>query len=81
MEGVAWVSKEGFIVFSARHKDKSFDHMCVKGFKNERFVYLSIPIKDIRKVYLKRFNATNNAVFIKMKDGKEHLLHFYLRNA
>lgn len=70
VEGVVRVTKSGFIVFSGRHRDKRFDHMCVKGFKNEDFVYLSLPLADVRKVYKKRFNATNNAVFIKMKDGK-----------
>lgn len=44
--------------------------MCVKAFKNEYFVYLSVAVGDIRKIYKKRFNATNNALYIKMKDGR-----------
>lgn len=36
---------------------------------------------DIRKVYRKRFNATNNAVYIKTKDGREMMFHFYRKNA
>ena len=44
--------------------------MCVKAFKNEEFIYFSIPLSDIKMIYKKRFNATNNALFIKIKDGK-----------
>lgn len=54
--------------------------MCIKAFKNEVFYYFNIPLGDIRKIYKKRFNATNNAIYIKTKDGKEMLFHFYLRN-
>lgn len=42
---------------------------------------MNLALEDIRKIYKKRFNATNNALFIKVKDGKEYMLHFYLKNA
>lgn len=71
------VTKDGFLVFNAKHDTKRFDHMCVKAFQNEYYLYFSIPLQDIRKIYKKRFNATNNAVYIKIKDGKELMFHFY----
>lgn len=54
--------------------------MCIKAFKNEMFYYLNIPFGDIRKVYKKRFNSSNNALYIKTKDGKEMMFHFHLKN-
>lgn len=74
------ITKEGVLIFSAQHKNKRFDHMCIKGFKNEYFMYVSFSLNDVRKVYKKRFNATNNALYIKLKDGKEYMLHFYEQN-
>lgn len=44
------------------------------------FYYLNIPFGDIRKVYKKRFNSSNNALYIKTKDGKEMMFHFHLKN-
>ena len=75
--GTIRVTKDGFLVFSGKHDSKRFDHMCVKAFKNEYFVYLSFPLSDIRMIYKKRFNATNNALFLKIKDGQEIMLFFY----
>lgn len=54
--------------------------MCIKAFKNETFYYFMFALVDIRKIYKKRFNASNNAIYIKTKDGREMLFHFYLRN-
>lgn len=81
MEGFISIDKEGYIIFSSAHRDKSFDHMCIKAFKNESFYYLNIPFSDVRKVYKKRFNSTHNAVYIKTKDGREMMFHFYRKNA
>jgi hypothetical protein len=55
--------------------------MCIKAFKNETFYYLNVPFCDVRKVYRKRFNASPNAVYIKTKDGREMMFHFYRKNA
>lgn len=44
--------------------------MCVRGHQNEEFMYLAIRLSDIRKVYKKRFNASNTALEIKTKDGQ-----------
>lgn len=44
--------------------------MCAKAFKNETFYYYSIPFTDIKEIYKKRFNASNNAAYIKTQDGK-----------
>lgn len=33
------------------------------------------------KIYRKRFNATPNALFVKLKDGREIMLHLYEKNA
>ena len=62
VEGIVRITHDGYVVFTSRHRSKKFDHMCVKGYKNEQFFYLSIPFKDIHKIYKKRFNATNNAL-------------------
>ena len=70
MIGVVRITKDGFLVFNSKHDSKRFNHMCVKAFKNEEFIYFSIPLSDIKMIYKKRFNATNNALFIKIKDGK-----------
>ena len=79
--GTIRVTKDGFLVFSGKHDTKRYDHMCVKAFKNEYLVNVSFPLSDIRMVYKKRFNATNNALFLKIKDGQEIMLHFYDKNA
>lgn len=44
--------------------------MCVKAFKNEYYLYFSVALSDILKIYKKRFNATPNALFVKLKDGR-----------
>lgn len=54
--------------------------MCVKAFKNEYFVYFSVALSDVHKIYRKRFNATPNALFVKLKDGREIMLHLYEKN-
>lgn len=69
------------MVFASAHGGRGFDHMCIRAFKNEVFYYQSMAFADIRKVYRKRFNATNNAVYVKTKDGREMMFHFYLKNA
>jgi hypothetical protein len=75
------VDRSGFIIFASAHRSRSFDHMCIKAFKNETFYYLNVPFCDVRKVYRKRFNASPNAVYIKTKDGREMMFHFYRKNA
>jgi hypothetical protein len=78
--GTVRVTKDGFIVFTGNHTEKTYDHMCVKAFKNESFFYVKVHVSDIRKGYKKRFNAANNAVYLKVNDGRELMFHFYLKN-
>jgi hypothetical protein len=75
--GVVRITKDGFLVFSGKHDTKRYDHMCVKAFKNEYFVYFSVALLDVHKIYRKKFNATPNALFVKLKDGREIMLHLY----
>jgi len=80
VEGIIRITKDGYIIFVSKHKDKTFDHMCIKAFKNEVFLYISLSFTDVRKIYKKRFNASQNGVYIKTKDGREIMLYFYLKN-
>jgi hypothetical protein len=70
IEGVIRTTKDGYIIFVSKHKGKLFDHMCTKAFKNEVFLYIIVRFTDIRKIYKKRFNASQNGVYIKTKDGR-----------
>jgi hypothetical protein len=80
VSGQIAIDPAGFIIFSSAHRGREFDHMCIKAFKNESFYYLNVPFGDVRKVYRKRFNATSNAVYIKTKDGREMMFHFYRKD-
>ena len=81
VEGDIRILQEGSVVFSSRHRDKRFDHMCVKAFKNEEYYYVRIPFQDITEVYRKRFNATNHAVYFKTSQGTEMMFYFPHKNA
>lgn len=35
IQGVVRINKEGYIVFTSKHKTTRFDRMCVRGFQNE----------------------------------------------
>lgn len=70
MVGLVRITKDGYLIFSGRHDSKRYDHMCVKAFHNEEYRYFSVALVDILKVYKKRFNATQNALFIKIRDGR-----------
>lgn len=38
------------------------DHMCVKAYKNEQYIYICIDLGDVRVIKRRRFNQSMNGM-------------------
>jgi hypothetical protein len=69
-----------FIYFSQKHSSKILDHMCVKAYKNEEFIYICIDLGDVRVIKRRRFNQSMNGMEIRLKSGHGYLFYFHEKN-
>ena len=68
------------IEFYGKHDTKAFDHMCVKAFRNEEFIYHCFAFADIKVVKRRRFNQSMNGLEIRLKSGYGYLFYFHEKN-
>lgn len=54
--------------------------MCVKGHRNEEFIYIGIDLSDARVIKRRRFNQSMNGMEIRLKSGHGYLFYFHERN-
>lgn len=54
--------------------------MCVKGYRNEEFIYICIDLDEVRVVKRRRFNQSMNGMEIRLKSGHGYLFYFHEKN-
>lgn len=54
--------------------------MCIKGWKNEEFIWMELKLSNILLLEPRRYNQSMSGLEIMMKDGHHRLFYFYQNN-